>query len=136
MNYTESFDQFASKLNTTDIALYAGVGIILWVLFKDKLSPVQQFLYNLFPNKKTDSVIDQKKLNIPVDNIISNIFSEPTDIVSNKIESKDNFYNLVVSWKQTRDLAVKSGCLKAVEVADQMFPFLSPSVCEKENENE
>ena len=35
-----------------------------------------------------------------------------------------------MSWKQTRDLAQKSGCKKAVEVADQMFPYLSPMVCE------
>jgi hypothetical protein len=42
---------------------------------------------------------------------------------------EDLFFKLVVSWKQTRDLAVKSGCSEAVKVADQMFPFLSPTVC-------
>jgi hypothetical protein len=45
-------------------------------------------------------------------------------------ENKDDvFFKLVVSWKQTRDLAEKSGCSEAVKVADQMFPFLSPNVC-------
>ena len=45
----------------------------------------------------------------------------------------DTFFKLVVSWKQTRDLAVQSGCGEAVKVADQMFPFLSPNVCKKED---
>lgn len=135
MNYTESFDQFASKLGPTDLALYAGAGIILWVLFKDKLSPVQQFITGLF-NKKTSTTVESTKTDTTVstDNILSNILN-PVPTVQ-KAEEQDNFFNLVVSWKQTRDLAVKSGCEKAVEVADQMFPFLSPSVCSKETGNE
>lgn len=135
MNYTESFDQFASKLGPTDLALYAGAGIILWVLFKDKLSPVQQFITGLF-NKKTSTTVESTKTDttLSTDNILSNIFN-PVPTVQ-KAEEQDNFFNLVVSWKQTRDLAVKSGCEKAVEVADQMFPFLSPSVCSKETGNE
>lgn len=135
MNYTESFDQFASKLGPTDLALYAGAGIILWVLFKDKLSPVQQFITGLF-NKKTSTTVESTKTDTTVstDNILSNIFN-PVPTVQ-KAEKQDTFFNLVVSWKKTRDLAVKSGCEKAVEVADQMFPFLSPSVCSKETGNE
>ena len=43
MNYTESFDEFASRLGPTDLALYAGAGLIISILFKDKLSPVQLF---------------------------------------------------------------------------------------------
>lgn len=132
MNYTESFDQFASRLGPTDLALYAGAGIILWILFKDKLSPVQQFLTGLLP-KKTNTLSTNEK-SVSTDNILTNIF-DPVPSVQ-KAKTQDNFYNLVVSWKQTRDLAVKSGCVKAVEVADQMFPFLSPSVCEKESGNE
>ena len=42
MNFTESFQEFSSRVSTTDLALYAGVGLVLWVLFKDKLSPVQK----------------------------------------------------------------------------------------------
>jgi hypothetical protein len=45
--YTESFDQFASRLGPTDIALYAGAGIVLWILFKDRMSPVQTVLSNI-----------------------------------------------------------------------------------------
>ena len=44
MNYAETFDEFSSKLSGTDLALYAGAGLILWVLFKDKLSPVQKLV--------------------------------------------------------------------------------------------
>lgn len=115
MNYAETFDQFATRVSPTDLALYAGAGLILFVLFKDKLSPVQQYLTTVFNKIKDDS---SKTVNIPeVKSIISS---------SNK---EDVFFKLVVSWKQTRDLAEESGCQQAVKVADQMFPFLSPVVC-------
>lgn len=113
MNFTESFDQFSSKLSGTDIALYAGAGLVLWVLFKDKLSPVQKLLL---------SVIDKTKGLFPKK--ISNV-----TVSSTTVSNEDIFFKLVVSWKQTRDLAEKSGCSEAVKVADQMFPFLSPTVC-------
>jgi hypothetical protein len=127
MNYAESFEEFATKLGPTDLALYAGAGIILWILFKDKLSPLsglvkllQEKVLGLF-SKTTTSVV-------PV------IVPEINPVVFNK-EKEDVFFKLVVSWKQTRDLAVKSGCDEAVNVADQMFPYLSPQVCSKENED-
>ena len=113
MNYTESFDQFASRLSTTDVALYAGVGLVIWVLFKDKLSPVQKLLV---------SVVDKFK----------GLFAKKSSTVTAStapVSNEDIFFKLVVSWKQTRDLAEKSGCAEAVKVADQMFPFLSPTVC-------
>ncbi|NDB60214.1 hypothetical protein EB001_17445 [bacterium] len=113
MNYTESFDQFASRLSTTDVALYAGVGLVIWVLFKDKLSPVQKLLVSL-----TDK--------------LKGVFAKKTSVVTSSsapVTNEDIFFKLVVSWKQTRDLAEKSGCSEAVKVADQMFPYLSPTVC-------
>lgn len=119
MNFTESFDQFAKGLSTTDLMIYGGIGLVLWALFKDRLSPVQVFLSNLL-NKVVKPVLNT------------------TDVTDNKVKpvnnvvSKNLFFDLVVSWKQTRDLAEKSGCAKAVEVADQMFPYLSPMVCDKE----
>jgi len=112
MNYTESFDQFASSLSTTDVALYAGVAIVLWVFFKDQLSPVQQLLQ-------------------PLLNKVTGLFGKKTNPAVVKQEVDDVFFQLVVSWKQTRDLAEKSGCAEAVKVADQMFPFLSPNVCKE-----
>lgn len=110
MNYAETFNDFASKLGPTDLALYAGAGIILWILFKDKLSPVQ-------------------KLVVDVVNKVSGLVgkSKPT-------QQEDVFFQLVNSWKQTRDLAIKSNCQDAVKIADQMFPYLNPSICQKKDQ--
>jgi len=115
MNVTQSFEEFSSQLSTMDLALYAGLGLILWVLFKDKFSPVQEFISNL-TGKVTNSS--------PLVNV------QPVC----KKNNDDVFFQLVTSWKQTRDLAVKSNCAEAVKVADQMFPFLSPTVCQSTNE--
>lgn len=120
MNFTESFQEFSSKLGPMDLALYAGVGIVLWVLFKDKLSPVQKMLTDLI-----------SKVSKPAKAIVKSTPGDTAVIESSK-NNKDSFFDLVVSWKQTRDLAVLNGCQKAVEVADQMFPYLSPNIC-KEN---
>jgi hypothetical protein len=120
MNFTESFQEFSSKLGPMDLALYAGVGIVLWVLFKDKLSPVQKMLTDLI-----------SKVSKPAKAIVKSTPNDTTVVESSK-NNKDSFFDLVVSWKQTRDLAVLNGCQKAVEVADQMFPYLSPNIC-KEN---
>lgn len=121
MNFTQSFQEFTSKLGPMDLALYAGVGLVLWVLFKDKLSPVQKIVQDLLSSvgSKTSP---------------STVVTPSTGVVTT--ESPDVFFDLVVSWKQTRDLAVRSGCSEAVKVADQMFPHLSPMVCgEQKNEN-
>lgn len=115
MNFTESFSEFSSKLSPLDLSLYAGIGIVLCVLFKDQLSPVQKVILDFL-----------NKFNKKISN---NIQTDPGSVVA-KPEKKDIFFDLVVSWKQTRDLASKSGCQKAVEVADQMFPYLSPMVCD------
>ena len=124
MNYvTESFDQFSSSLGPTDIALYAGVGLVLWVMFKDKLSPVQQILTPMLDKIKglfgnTNAVL-----------------SVPKTVTPAQINAKnDLFFRLVESWKQTRDLAQQSGCNEAVKVADEMFPYLSPTVCADKGE--
>ncbi|NBT07554.1 MAG: hypothetical protein EBS98_02010 [Chitinophagia bacterium] len=123
MNYTESFGEFASRVTPTDLALYAGVGLVVWVLFKEKLSPVQQFLGGLV--EKLKGVVSSNKTpTAPV--------SSPKVPVLDKVDKEDIFFKLVVSWKQTRDLAVASNCTEAVKVADQMFPYLSPVVCGKD----
>ena len=121
MNLTQSFEEFSSGLAPMDLALYAGIGIIVWVLFKDKLSPVQKIIKDL---------VDKVKTNAPSVPDLPNFVKE-------KVKSEDDsqlFFDLVVSWKQTRDLAEKSGCEKAIEVADQMFPYLSPTICEPKEE--
>jgi hypothetical protein len=121
MNFTESFEQFSSRVGPTDLALYAGVGLVMWVLFKDKLSPVQKLLGSLVEQFKGSSSV------LPLVNV-------PTvDPVKVPVKGEEDiFFKLVVSWKQTRDLAVASGCDEAVKVADQMFPYLSPTSCGKD----
>jgi hypothetical protein len=125
MNFTDSFNDFSSKLSTTDLALYAGVGIVLWIMFKDKLSPVQKLLVGLVEKIKGGSS------SLPVVSVPS---VSPVVIPTKKNDTEDTFFKLVVSWKQTRDLAVQSGCVEAVKVADQMFPYLSPNVCQKKDD--
>jgi len=122
MNYTETFEEFASKVGPMDLALYAGVGLVLWVLFKDKLSPVQTFLGDLIGKVKSN-LKNKESSAVPV------LVPEVKPIVVSDSTKEDTFFKLVVSWKQTRDLAVQSGCNEAVKVADQMFPYLSPVVC-------
>lgn len=122
MNYTETFEEFATKVGPTDLALYAGFGIILWVIFKDRLSPVQQLISGFIDKIKNASPL---KPVAPVAVVVPSV----KPVVTSK---EDIFFKLVVSWKQTRDLAAECGCVEAVKVADQMFPYLSPVVCSKE----
>lgn len=122
MNFTQTFEEFSSSLGPTDLLLYAGLGIVLWVLFKDQLSPVQKFLIDTF-NKIKGKIPQPSLSNVSLP-------TKPDDVEPNV------FFDLVVSWKQTRDLAEKSGCTKAVEVADQMFPYLSPTICGENKDDE
>lgn len=117
MNFTQTFGEFSSKLTTTDLMLYAGAAVVLWVLFKDKLGGVTQFVTNLLGSKSVVPGI---------------VVSKPT--VAGSADSK-LFFELIASWKRTRDLAEQSGCVKAVEAVDQLFPHLSPVTC-KEKTNE
>lgn len=133
MNFTESFEEFSSRLTTTDLALYAGIGVVLFILFKDRLSPVQQLLLQItdqvkkmFANSKKQTGNDLGSLTL--------VTSGSSVSGSNKTTTEEDlFFKLVASWKETRDLAVRSGCTEAIKVADQMFPFLSPMVCNKKD---
>jgi len=124
MNYAQSFEEFASSLGPTDLALYAGAAIIAWVLFKDKLNPVSLFVKQLL-DKVTGLLGPKTSVAKPVPAATNNsgVFVETKE---------DVFFELVTSWKTTRDLAVKAGCAEAIKVADQMFPYLSPVVCNEE----
>lgn len=120
LDYAQTFEEFSSSLKPMDLALYAGAGIVLWVLFKDKLSPVQKLL---------QPVVDKIK------NLFANtnVVSTTKPVTPAQINAKnDLFFRLVESWKQTRDLAEQSGCKEAIKVADNMFPYLSPTVCKEE----
>lgn len=116
MNYTESFEQFSSRIGPTDLFLYAGAGIVLYVLFQHKLGPVKDFISKIFAKNELTNINILKNLEKPV-------------------VKDDLFFELVSSWKKTRDLAVKNNCNEAVQVADQMFPYLSPSGCNQNGES-
>ena len=128
MNFTESFQEFSGRVTPTDLALYAGAGLVLWVLFKDKLSPVQTLVANLV--EKLKGLLGSKSNNMP--NVSVPIL--PVAAKDTTVDTNDLFFNLVASWKQTRDLALKSGCTEAVKAADSMFPYLSPTVCGKKED--
>ena len=116
MNYAESFEQFSSRIGPTDLLLYAGAGIIFYVLFQDKLGPVKSFVQKLFAKGESSA-------------------AKVLTLAATKPAVKDDlFFELVSSWKTTRDLAVKNNCPEAVKVADQMFPYLSPSGCGQNGE--
>ena len=125
MNYTQSFDEFASSLGPTDIALYAGAAIVAWVLFKDRLNPVTSLVSGL---------IDKIKGLLSSSGVVKPLVPAATNDtkVSQATNKEDIFFELVTSWKKTRDLAVKAECIEAIKVADQMFPYLSPVVCNEE----
>ena len=126
LNLTQSFEDFASKMGPMDLALYAGVALVVWVLFKDNIvstvSPAVKGLKELLSKKYSNDA------GVSVPNIDPVVV--PKVVAST--EKDETFFKLVVSWKQTRDLAQQSGCAEAVKVADQMFPYLSPNVCKKE----
>ena len=136
MNFTQSFEEFSKGLSSTDLMLYAGVALVLWILFKDKLSPVQGIVNIVSENIKK---LLQKKESLNVVKVVTNpapVVLANTIAENSKAEPQDLFFKLIVSWKETRDLAVKCGCDEAVQVADEMFPYLSPNVCGKDSDNE
>jgi hypothetical protein len=124
MNYAQSFNEFASSLGPTDLALYAGAAVVAWVLFKDKLNPVSLFVKQLVD--KATGLLGQRTS-------VTKQVPAATNNSSASVETKEDvFFELVTSWKKTRDLAVKAECVEAIKVADQMFPYLSPVVCNKD----
>lgn len=137
MNYTQSFEEFSKSLGPTDLVLYAGIGLFLWVLFKDKISPVQNLVSSVIGRVKNLLKVEYKvkpeaALAQPVPASVS------TPVLADSLKqqtNEDRFFKLIVSWKQTRDLAEQCNCGKAVEVADSMFPYLSPNVCGKDTNN-
>lgn len=113
MNFTETFQEFSSRLGPTDLALYAGVGLIIWILFRDKLGGVVNSVVNSVKGTVSTSP-GLSMIKLPVSN-----------------NNQNKFFELVSSWKKTRDLAEEVGCAEAVKVADQMFPFLAPQSCQE-----
>ena len=108
-----NIDNFGAMPSTLDVCLYLGVLIVVYVLFQDKLGPVKEFISNFLrkakPTRNTEVVaIDE-------------------NVVADEIHSESElFFQLIRSWKLTKDLAEQYGANKAVEIADQMFPHLIP----------
>lgn len=111
MNYAQSFEEFSKGLGSTDLMVYGGAALILFVLFKDQLTPLKEWVVGLY------SSLVNKTSNIKL----------PTSSTTKNNDA--NFLNLVSSWKNTRDLAEKAGCAKAVEILDTAFPHLGPHNC-------
>ena len=89
MNYTETFQEFSSRLSSTDLMVYGGAALVLFVLFKDKLVPLKEWAINI------------------VNNITNKIKSTETTTNPSVVKSDADFLKLVSSWKNTRDLAEK-----------------------------
>jgi hypothetical protein len=115
MNFTESFQEFSSRLSGTDLMVYGGAALILFVLFKDKISPVQNYVSGLLGG------------------VLNRVKRESSTVTPISKTNDNHFLDLISSWKNTRDLADKMGCPKAVEVLDSAFPHLSPNACGQES---
>ena len=110
--YAQSFQDFAASVKPLDLALYAGAGLVVWVLFQEKLIGLKDIFAKLF-----------NKVSVKLPTSVGSVLPKASS-------NQDLFFQLVTSWKQTRDLAVQNGCTEAVKVADQMFPLLGPNVCQ------
>ena len=140
MNYSQSFEEFSAGLGPTDLALYAGIGVVLYVLFKDRLSPMQKMLMDLFESTKENIVDFTKqpetvtvKVPVPGPTSVSPASKAPVPM---RPDPNDVFFQLVASWKKTRDLSNQYKCEEATQKLDEVFQYLSPTVCNKENVNE
>jgi len=121
----ENIENFGRGLGTTDLMIYAGIGLLIWLfLVKDNMGAIKSYVGGLLSRVQTPTKsIDATKA-------VELALLGKTVTYNEEVE-RDPFFELIVSWKKTRDLAAKCSCDKAVEVADEMFPFLSPSVCGK-----
>lgn len=115
MNF--SLDNFGAGLKTMDLVLYAGVALVVYVLFQEKIHTLLDQLKDKIKNVKTPQL----------PSIDTGIFDDIEPQTQDDI-----FFQLIMSWKQTRDLAEEYGADKAVKIADEMFPHLVP----KEDTNE
>jgi hypothetical protein len=96
--------------------VYGGAALVLFVLFKDKLTPLKDLIINTY-NSVMNKVKNDTVASTPVTTVKTN---------------DNDFLKLISSWKNTRDLAEKMRCPKAVEVLDSAFPHLSPNTCGQE----
>jgi hypothetical protein len=119
MNYSQSFEEFSKGLTNTDLMVYGGAALILFVLFKDQLTPLKTWAVNLYNN-----LVSKVNNNVTV-------VTPETPVTATKTHDND-FLKLIASWKNTRNLAEVMGCVEAVKILDTAFPHLGPHECVKE----
>lgn len=120
-----SVGNYARGMGVTDVLLWVGTAVVVWVLFGEKLKPLvlslKDTLVRLVPKPAA------KSPEVVVSPVVPTAPVEDENAV---------FFALVTSWKRTRDLAVLKGCDDAVRAADAMFPHLSPTACIKPTTDE
>lgn len=125
--FTQTFDDFSAGLTTSDLFLYAGGGLLTYVLFQDKLGGIKKLVADLVSKSK-------QTLSRPSENI-TNTQTLLSSTTSTNKPSPDSFVELIVSWKHTRDLAANCNNKQAVDLMDKLFPSLNASLSEsKTNE--
>lgn len=107
-----NIDNFGAMPTILDLSLYVGILIVLYILFKDKLGFIKEYVDKFL--KSTPKVAEDV---VVIDETI------PAEDIHNDSEL---FFRLIKSWKQTKDLAEQYGADKAVKIADEMFPHLIP----------
>lgn len=117
MNF--SLENFGAGFKSGDLVLYAGVVLVVYILFKEKIHALLSQIQNKLKAVKTPEL----------PSIDTGFFDRPEPTTQD-----DMFFELIKSWKKTRDLAESCDLTKAVEVADQMFPYLSPRDASHEEE--
>lgn len=149
MNYTQSFEEFSSGVGPTDLALYAGIGIVLFILFKDKISPIQKIILDFVNSTKEQSLPKEnteKSSSLVVGPTKEDVLNKPDitkflkplqqQVSQDVLEDKDKvFFELISSWKKTRDLAEEYSCEGAVKMLDDVFQYLSPKQCDQVETN-
>lgn len=127
--FTVNYDEFSKGMNSTNLLLYAGVGLAIFVLFnKDPLNYAKSIVGLI--KSKLSGVKNSVTPLVITNTTAPSIPMSPTTYEP-ELSKDELFFALIESWKKTRDLAVKTNCSEAVKVADQMFPFLSPNGCKK-----
>lgn len=115
MNYSQSFEEFSKGLSNTDLMVYGGAALVLFVLFQNQLTPVKDYLVSLYTN------------------LVNRVKTSTENVGSVVVKNTDsNFLKLISSWKNTRNLAEGMGCVEAVKILDSAFPHLGPHECVKE----
>jgi hypothetical protein len=131
---TQNFEEFSRGMNGQSLMLLAGAGLVVWYLFGNKLGIIKDMVLGVIgkikPVGSSAPTVEQKPLSGDIFDILSATKKSTQNF---EVESSDVFFKLIVSWKQTRDLAVKAGCDQAIEIADQMFPYLSVTSCGKKD---